>query len=151
MRLQRSVITPTGGVPTPLNLPVRPLRTVACGGRSRPGLKRALALDLLANGREPVVHKVHVDNRGGQAVIADTVQTGGERIWTTPCTRKHGRCIGHPAAERERAAGNLANRQRCLTAGAGCMAGRHPARPRATGMLGSTRQGRRAPLRRWRL
>ena len=77
MRLQRSVITPTGGVPTPLNLPVRPLRTVACGGRSRPGLKRALALDLLANGREPVVHKVHVDNRGGQAVIADTVQTPG--------------------------------------------------------------------------
>jgi hypothetical protein len=35
------------------------------------------ALDRLANGREQTVRHVHVDNRGGQAVIADTVQTGG--------------------------------------------------------------------------
>lgn len=36
------------------------------------------ALDRLANGREQTVRHVHVDNRGGQAVIADTVQTGGK-------------------------------------------------------------------------
>ena len=35
------------------------------------------ALDRLTNGREQTVRHVHVDNRGGQAVIADTVQTGG--------------------------------------------------------------------------
>lgn len=34
-------------------------------------------LDRLANGREQTVKHVHLDNRGGQAVIADTVQTGG--------------------------------------------------------------------------
>jgi len=38
------------------------------------------ALDRLANGREQTVRHVHVDNRGGQAVIADTVQTGGKGI-----------------------------------------------------------------------
>ena len=36
------------------------------------------ALDRLANGREQTVRHVHVDNRGGQAVITDTVQTGGK-------------------------------------------------------------------------
>lgn len=36
------------------------------------------ALDRLARGGEQVIKHVHVDNRGGQAVIADTVQTGGE-------------------------------------------------------------------------
>lgn len=36
------------------------------------------ALDRLANGREQTVRHVHVDNRGGQAVIADTVHTGGQ-------------------------------------------------------------------------
>lgn len=35
------------------------------------------ALDRMANGREQTVRHIHVDNRGGQAVIADTVQTGG--------------------------------------------------------------------------
>lgn len=38
------------------------------------------ALDRLANGREQTVKHVHVDNRGGQAVIAENVQTGGQRI-----------------------------------------------------------------------
>lgn len=37
------------------------------------------ALDRLANGREQTVKHVHVDNRGGQAVIADNVQTGGKQ------------------------------------------------------------------------
>jgi hypothetical protein len=36
------------------------------------------ALDRLARGGEQVIKHVHVDNRGGQAVIADTVQTGGQ-------------------------------------------------------------------------
>lgn len=36
------------------------------------------ALDRLANGREQTVRHVHVDNRGGQAVIAENVQTGGK-------------------------------------------------------------------------
>lgn len=36
------------------------------------------ALDRMANGREQVVRHVHVDNRGGQAVIAENVQTGGQ-------------------------------------------------------------------------
>lgn len=37
------------------------------------------ALDRLANGREQTVKHVHVDNRGGQAVIAENVQTGGKQ------------------------------------------------------------------------
>lgn len=36
------------------------------------------ALERLVGGREQTVRHVHVDNRGGQAVIADTVQTGGQ-------------------------------------------------------------------------
>jgi hypothetical protein len=36
------------------------------------------ALDRLTNGREQTVRHVHVDNRGGQAVIADNVNTGGK-------------------------------------------------------------------------
>lgn len=36
------------------------------------------ALDRLARGGEQVIKHVHVDNRGGQAVIADSVQTGGQ-------------------------------------------------------------------------
>jgi hypothetical protein len=35
------------------------------------------ALEQLVGGREQTVKHVHVDNRGGQAVIADTVRTGG--------------------------------------------------------------------------
>ncbi len=38
------------------------------------------ALERLTGGREQTVRHVHVDNRGGQAVIADTVQTGGRKI-----------------------------------------------------------------------
>lgn len=34
------------------------------------------ALEGLARGGEQIIKHVHVDNRGGQAVIADTVQTG---------------------------------------------------------------------------
>jgi hypothetical protein len=37
------------------------------------------ALERLANGREQTVRHVHVDNRGGQAVIAENVQTGGQK------------------------------------------------------------------------
>jgi hypothetical protein len=37
------------------------------------------ALERLIGGREQTVRHVHVDNRGGQAVIADTVQTGGQQ------------------------------------------------------------------------
>ena len=37
------------------------------------------ALDRLANGHVQTVKHVHVDNRGGQAVIAENVQTGGQR------------------------------------------------------------------------
>ncbi len=36
------------------------------------------ALERLVGGREQTVRHVHVDNRGGQSVIADTVQTGGK-------------------------------------------------------------------------
>lgn len=36
------------------------------------------ALDKLANGREQTVRHVHVDNRGGQAVIAESVTAGGQ-------------------------------------------------------------------------
>ena len=36
------------------------------------------ALERLANGREQTVRHVHVDNRGGQAVIAENVQNGGK-------------------------------------------------------------------------
>jgi hypothetical protein len=35
-------------------------------------------LDRLARGGEQVIRHVHVDNRGGQAVIAETVNTGGQ-------------------------------------------------------------------------
>ena len=35
------------------------------------------ALDRMVNGREQTVKHVHLDNRGGQAVIAETVHTGG--------------------------------------------------------------------------
>ena len=35
------------------------------------------ALAKIVGGREQVIKHVHVDNRGGQAVIAETVQTGG--------------------------------------------------------------------------
>jgi hypothetical protein len=37
------------------------------------------ALERLTNGREQTVRHVHVDNRGGQAVIADSVHTGGQK------------------------------------------------------------------------
>jgi len=37
------------------------------------------ALERLANGREQTVRHVHVDNRGGQAVIAENVHTGGQQ------------------------------------------------------------------------
>ncbi|MBK6297988.1 MAG: hypothetical protein IPF48_08470 [Sphingomonadales bacterium] len=36
------------------------------------------ALEGLARGGEQIIKHVHVDNRGGQAVIADSVQTGGK-------------------------------------------------------------------------
>ena len=36
------------------------------------------ALERLANGREQTVKHVHVDNRGGQAVIAENVTAGGQ-------------------------------------------------------------------------
>jgi len=36
------------------------------------------ALDRLVRGGEQVVRHIHVDNRGGQAVIAETVNTGGQ-------------------------------------------------------------------------
>lgn len=36
------------------------------------------AIDRLARGGEQTIKHVHVDNRGGQAVITDTVQTGGQ-------------------------------------------------------------------------
>ena len=36
------------------------------------------ALERLTGGREQTVRHVHVDNRGGQAVIAETVQTGSK-------------------------------------------------------------------------
>jgi len=35
------------------------------------------SLDRLVNGREQTVRHVHVDNRGGQAVIAQNIQAGG--------------------------------------------------------------------------
>lgn len=35
------------------------------------------ALERITSGREQTVRNVHVDNRGGQAVIADTINTGG--------------------------------------------------------------------------
>lgn len=37
------------------------------------------AIDRLTNGREQTVRHVHVDNRGGQAVIAENVRLGGEK------------------------------------------------------------------------
>lgn len=40
------------------------------------------ALDRLARGGEQVIKHIHVDNRGGQAVIADNVQTGGQNAKT---------------------------------------------------------------------
>lgn len=49
------------------------------------------ALAKLHQPREQTVRHVHVDNRGGQAVIADTVNTGGsaerKRRRTSPCNR----------------------------------------------------------------
>jgi hypothetical protein len=36
------------------------------------------ALDRLTNGHEQTVKHVHVDNRGGQAIITDSVTTGGQ-------------------------------------------------------------------------
>jgi hypothetical protein len=38
------------------------------------------ALERLTNGHEQTVRHVHVDNRGGQAIIADTVNTGGQEV-----------------------------------------------------------------------
>lgn len=35
------------------------------------------ALDRLTNGREQTVRHVHVDNRGGQAIVAENIHTGG--------------------------------------------------------------------------
>jgi hypothetical protein len=36
------------------------------------------AMDRLNRGGEQIIKHIHVDNRGGQAVIADTVHTGGQ-------------------------------------------------------------------------
>lgn len=41
------------------------------------------ALDRLENGHEQALRYVHVDNRGGQAVIAENVQTGTQEIGRT--------------------------------------------------------------------
>lgn len=41
------------------------------------------ALDRLVHGREQTVRHVHVDNRGGQAVITESVHTGGRDIETS--------------------------------------------------------------------
>lgn len=35
------------------------------------------ALDRLVNGREQIVRHVHVDNRGGQAIVAENIHAGG--------------------------------------------------------------------------
>jgi hypothetical protein len=67
------------------------------------------ALDRLVKGREQTVKHVHVDNRGGQAVIADTVQTGGEqngeRGKQPHALESHGAASGQPlrSADAERA------------------------------------------------
>lgn len=37
------------------------------------------ALDRLVNGREQIVRHVHVDNRGGQAILAETLSAGGPK------------------------------------------------------------------------
>ena len=49
------------------------------------------ALDRLARGGEQVIKHVHVDNRGGQAVIADSVQSGGkmEKSKNNPMQSQH--------------------------------------------------------------
>jgi hypothetical protein len=41
------------------------------------------ALERLTSGREQTVRHIHVDNRGGHAVIADTIQTGGKESGKT--------------------------------------------------------------------
>lgn len=46
-------------------------------------------LDRLVRGGEQVVRHIHVDNRGGQAVIAETVSTGGQ---------ENGKSSGQPYA-----------------------------------------------------
>lgn len=47
------------------------------------------SLDRLVRGGEQVVRHIHVDNRGGQAMIADTINTGGEQ---------NGKAVGQPYA-----------------------------------------------------
>ncbi len=112
------------------------------------------ALERITNGREQTVRHVHVDNRGGQAVIAETVQTGGATNWTikrtTPCARKRHAFRPRPGVGRKRGAGRHADRQRCRTGGVGCTVALPRARPRATGTRGSMGLGRhtRKALRR---
>jgi hypothetical protein len=46
-------------------------------------------LDRLVRGGEQVVRHIHVDNRGGQAMIAETINTGGH---------ENGKAVGQPYA-----------------------------------------------------
>jgi hypothetical protein len=47
------------------------------------------SLDRLVRGGEQVVRHIHVDNRGGQAMIAETINTGGN---------ENGKAVGQPYA-----------------------------------------------------
>lgn len=58
------------------------------------------ALDRLANGREQTVRHVHVDNRGGQAVIAETVTTGDVKLENPTNNPMHSRAAPLLAAKR---------------------------------------------------
>lgn len=70
----------------------------------------------MRRGGEQTIRHVHVDNRGGQAVIADTIQTGGQNAKTDEQSHATGRAglstamlgadpfgIGVPIASGERA------------------------------------------------
>lgn len=75
------------GEPLSTDLRSRTLAAIDGGISCRATLEALAKLD---QPREQTVRHVHVDNRGGQAVIAETVQTGGGE-WkcsrTIPCNR----------------------------------------------------------------
>ena len=64
------------------------------------------ALERLANGREQTVKHVHVDNRGGQAVIAENLNQGGGKAKNEDQSHGAGNSGGGPALLGHDAQGN---------------------------------------------
>ena len=106
------------------------------------------ALERLAHGREQTVKHVHVDNRGGQAVIADSVQAGGQGNRKND-EQSHATAMGELASAprcRARTRSGTECQSPAVKGKKRCTAGRIPALLGAIAMRGSTAG---AQPRRW--